>query len=70
MQGCSRSCTLCPSMSKPLRFGLVELSLSEPDRIVGKLLQPGVILLKWHGIESRLEGIGAISVKGYCTKAR
>ena len=53
--------------SKPLRIGLVERSLSEPDRIVGELLQPGgVIALKRLGIESCLEGIDAIPVKGYC----
>ena len=52
---------------KPLRIGLVERSLSEPDRIVGELLQPGgVIALKHLGIESCLEGIDAIKVKGYC----
>ena len=53
--------------SKPLRIGLVERSLSEPDRIVGELLQPGgVIALKRLGIESCLEGIDATPVKGYC----
>ena len=53
--------------SKPLRIGLVERSLSEPDRIVGELLQPGgVIALKLLGIESCLEGIDAVPVKGYC----
>ena len=53
--------------SKSLRIGLVERSLSEPDRIVGELLQPGgIIALKHLGMESCLEGIDAILVKGYC----
>jgi squalene monooxygenase len=52
---------------KPLRIALVERSLSEPDRIVGELLQPGgVMALKRLGIEWCLEGIDAIPVKGYC----
>ena len=52
--------------SKPFRIGLVERSLSEPDRIVGELLQPGgVIALKPLGIEPCLEGTNAIPVKGY-----
>lgn len=55
------------SRPKPLRIALVERSLSEPDRIVGELLQPGgVIALKCLGIDSCLEGIDAIPVKGYC----
>jgi squalene monooxygenase len=46
---------------------LVERSLSEPDQIVRELLQPrGVIALKRLRIESCLEGIDAIPVKGYC----
>ena len=53
--------------AKPLRIALVERSLSEPDRIVGELLQPGgVIALKRLGIEWCLEGIDAIPVRGYC----
>ena len=53
--------------SKPLRICLLERSLSEPDRIVGELLQPGgVIALRKLGIEQCLEGIDAIPVKGYC----
>jgi squalene monooxygenase len=52
---------------KPLRIAVVERSLSEPDRIVGELLQPGgVMALKRLGIESCLEGIDAIPVRGYC----
>ena len=66
--GCSLAHALSTlPTSKPLRIGLVERSLSEPDRIVGELLQPGgVIALKRLGIESCLEGIDAIPVKGYC----
>lgn len=53
--------------STPLRIGVVERSLAEPDRIVGELLQPGgVMALKRLGIESCLEGIDAITVNGYC----
>lgn len=53
--------------SKPLRIGLLERSLAEPDRIVGELLQPGgVLALRRLGIESCLEGIEAIPVHGYC----
>ena len=29
------------TLPKPLQIGLVERSLSEPDRIIGELLQPG-----------------------------
>ncbi|KAF8959626.1 squalene epoxidase [Flammula alnicola] len=65
-------CTLAHGLSTlkrttPLRIGVVERSLSEPDRIVGELLQPGgVMALKRLGMESCLEGIDAITVKGYC----
>jgi squalene monooxygenase len=53
--------------SKPLRIALLERSLSEPDRIVGELLQPGgVLALRKLGIESCVDGIDAIPVHGYC----
>lgn len=53
--------------SKPLRIGLIERSLAEPDRIVGELLQPGgVLALKKLGIDWCLEGIDAITERGYC----
>ncbi|KAF8989856.1 squalene epoxidase [Cyathus striatus] len=59
--------TLPRSCSNPLRIALLERSLSEPDRIVGELLQPGgVIALKKLGLSHTLEGIDAIPVKGYC----
>jgi squalene monooxygenase len=55
------------SSSKSLRICLLERSLSEPDRIVGELLQPGgVRALTKLGMESCLEGIDAVPVKGYC----
>ncbi|KAJ6612663.1 squalene epoxidase [Mycena sp. CBHHK59/15] len=53
--------------AKPLRIALLERSLAEPDRIVGELLQPGgVLALKELGLESCLENIDAVNVKGYC----
>ena len=53
--------------SKPLRIALLERSLSQPDRIVGELLQPGgVLALRKLGIESCVDGIDAIPVHGYC----
>ena len=53
--------------SKPLRIGLVERSLAEPDRIVGELLQPGgVLALQKLGIDWCLEGIDAVTERGYC----
>src|SRR5271154_672801 len=46
---------------------LLERSLSEPDRIVGELLQPGgVIALRKLGLESCLTQIDAVPVHGYC----
>jgi len=45
---------------------LVERDLSEPDRIVGELLQPGgVNALKTLGLEHCLDGIDAIPTFGY-----
>lgn len=53
--------------SRALRIALLERSLSEPDRIVGELLQPGgVSALTSLGLRSCLDGIGAIPVYGYC----
>ncbi|KAG5651436.1 hypothetical protein H0H81_008640 [Sphagnurus paluster] len=53
--------------AKPLRVCLLERSLAEPDRIVGELLQPGgVRALNTLGLESCLEGIDSIPVRGYC----
>lgn len=51
---------------KPLRIALVERSFSEPDRIVGELLQPGgVQALGTLGMTSAIDGIDAITVAGY-----
>lgn len=53
--------------SKPLRICLLERSLSEPDRIVGELLQPGgVAALERLGLRDCLEGIDAVTEYGYC----
>ncbi|TIB29754.1 hypothetical protein E3P86_03626 [Wallemia ichthyophaga] len=46
---------------------LVERDWSEPDRIVGELLQPGgVVALDKLGFKQALEGIDSIPVLGYC----
>ncbi|KAF9483043.1 squalene epoxidase [Pholiota conissans] len=59
--------TLPRSSATPLRIAVVERSLAEPDRIVGELLQPGgVMALESLGLEGCLEGIDAVTVKGYC----
>ncbi|KAL0574354.1 Squalene epoxidase [Marasmius crinis-equi] len=64
-------CSLAHALStlprqKPLRIALLERSMEEPDRIVGELLQPGgVMALQKLGMESCLEDIDAIPVKGY-----
>ncbi|KAG2422456.1 hypothetical protein HXX76_016026 [Chlamydomonas incerta] len=48
------------------RVLLLERDLSQPDRIVGELLQPGGYLqLKKLGLEGCVEGIDAIKVHGY-----
>ncbi|ORY79855.1 ERG1 squalene epoxidase [Protomyces lactucae-debilis] len=45
---------------------LIERDLTEPDRIVGELLQPGgVAALQKLGLRECLEGIDAIQVHGY-----
>ena len=52
---------------------IIERDWSEPDRIVGELLQPGGInCLKKLGIEQCLEGIDAPNIFGYavCTEPR
>jgi len=51
---------------RPLQIALVERSFSEPDRIVGELLQPGgVQALEALGMTSAIEGIDAVTVGGY-----
>ncbi|KAG7099879.1 hypothetical protein E1B28_001681 [Marasmius oreades] len=65
-------CALAHALStipreKPLRIGLLERSLDEPDRIVGELLQPGgVAALEQLGLESCVENIDSIHLGGYC----
>lgn len=60
-----------PAFAKGLaRYGrkvlVLERDLSEPDRIVGELLQPGGIeSLKAIGMEKALEGIDAAPIYGY-----
>src|ERR1700761_4892275 len=54
------------SKSRPLKILLLERNLDEPQRIVGKLLQPGgVNALKTLSLSGTLKDIGAIAVKGY-----
>ncbi|KAL7424333.1 Squalene epoxidase [Cryptotrichosporon argae] len=49
---------------------LIERDLSQPDRIVGELLQPGgVAALHALGLADCLEGIDAVPVEGYCCVA-
>ena len=56
-----------PSNGKQLHVALLERSLAEPDQIVGELLQPGrVVTLRRVGLESCLEGMGAIACQGHC----
>ena len=51
----------------PIRIALLERSLSEPDRIVGELMQPaGVAALQKLGLEGALEEIDSIPEHGYC----
>ncbi|WWD18298.1 hypothetical protein CI109_102748 [Kwoniella shandongensis] len=61
-------CALAYSLSHSGRSVVVlERDLSEPDRIVGELLQPGgVEALEKLGLGSVLEGIDAVPVEGYC----
>jgi squalene monooxygenase len=65
-------CALAHGLSKlprekPLRIGVVERSLAEPDRIVGELLQPGGrMALDNLGLEWCTEGIDSITTNGYC----
>lgn len=50
----------------PWRIALIERSFSEPNRFVGEILQPaGLEALRELGMESSLEGTGAVPVKGY-----
>ena len=60
-------CALAVSLSgQGRRVVLIERDLSEPDRIVGELLQPGgVKALSELGLADCLEGIDAIPEYGY-----
>ncbi|ORY27866.1 squalene epoxidase-domain-containing protein [Naematelia encephala] len=58
---------LAYSLSKTRSVLLLERDLSEPDRIVGELLQPGgIAALQQLGLEDVLDGIDAVPVEGYC----
>ncbi|KAG6875754.1 hypothetical protein C0992_002508, partial [Termitomyces sp. T32_za158] len=65
-------CSLAHALStlpraNPLRIALLERSLAEPDRIVGELLQPGgVNALRQLALDTCLEGIDSVPVRGYC----
>lgn len=49
------------------RVLLLERDLSQPDRIIGELLQPGGYLkLKELGLAHTVDGIDAVKVRGYC----
>ncbi|KAG9303452.1 hypothetical protein G9A89_013779 [Geosiphon pyriformis] len=62
--GCAAAATFGKQGRKVL---LIERDLSEPDRIVGELLQPGgIIALEKLGLEGCLENIDSIPCHGYC----
>ncbi|KXZ44567.1 hypothetical protein GPECTOR_65g185 [Gonium pectorale] len=60
-------CALAYAQAKDgRRVLLIERDLSQPDRIVGELLQPGgYLMLKRLGLESCVDGIDSIKVYGY-----
>ncbi|KJE97437.1 squalene monooxygenase [Capsaspora owczarzaki ATCC 30864] len=61
--GCAMAATLAKDGRK---VTLIERDLSEPDRIVGELLQPGgVAALRQLGLENCLEGIDSVVENGY-----
>lgn len=64
-------CALAYALSQGgRRVLLLERDLSEPDRIVGELLQPGgVAALYKLGLGHVLEGIDATPVEGYCVSS-
>ncbi len=54
------------SQPKGTRVLVIERDLTEPDRIIGELMQPGgVLALKELGLADLLEGIDAQEVNGY-----
>ena len=59
-------CALAVTLSKHRDVVIIERDMSEPDRIVGELLQPGgVRALEKLGMRDCLEGIDAIPEYGY-----
>lgn len=60
-------CAIAIALGKQGRKVLIcERDMSEPDRIVGELLQPGAIdFLKQIGIEHVLDEVGGVAEKGY-----
>ncbi|KAG2382215.1 hypothetical protein C9374_005417 [Naegleria lovaniensis] len=61
--GCALGSVLSKASKKVL---VIERDMSEPDRIIGELLQPGGVQhLKDLGLGHCLEGIEAATVKGY-----
>lgn len=60
-------CAIAIALGKQGRKVLIcERDMSEPDRIVGELLQPGAIdFLKQLGIEHVLDEVGGVAEKGY-----
>jgi hypothetical protein len=56
-------CTLAPPSQDGRRVLLLERDLTQPDRIVGELLQPGgYLMLKRLGLESCVDGIDSVKV--------
>jgi squalene monooxygenase len=54
-------CIFCPQDGR--RVLLLERDLSQPDRLVGELLQPGgYLMLKRLGLEHCVEGIDSVKV--------
>ncbi len=61
------TCTFHPYFQAGRRVLLLERDLTQPDRIVGELLQPGgYLMLKKLGLEACVDGIDAQQVYGYC----
>ncbi|GFR50196.1 hypothetical protein Agub_g12364 [Astrephomene gubernaculifera] len=60
-------CALAYAQAKDgRRVLMIERDLTQPDRIVGELLQPGgYLMLKKLGLEGCLDGIDAVNVYGY-----
>ena len=64
--GCAHARLRSPAAQEGRRVLLLERELTQPDRIVGELLQPGGYLkLRELGLEDCLDGIDAQRVTGY-----